>query len=148
MVTGLYSEARIAAGAGMTVICSSSDPNQLRAQLAAFDHTSVRGIISFGIAGGLDPSLQAGDLVVASGITAGGERWPTAAALSEALVGGTAIGRHRIVAGPIVGAEEVILDPRTSNDRIELFIAQLKISIGPGFGIGGNQLRRARYPGR
>ena len=59
IVTGLYSEARIAAGAGMTVICSSSDPDQLRAQLDTFDHASVRGIISFGIAGGLDPSLQA-----------------------------------------------------------------------------------------
>jgi adenosylhomocysteine nucleosidase len=112
MVTGLYSEARIAAGAGMTVICSSSDPQQLRAQLDAFDHASVRGIISFGIAGGLDPSLKAGDLVVASEIMAANDRWATAPALSEALVEGTLIGRRRIVAGTIVGAEEIILDPR------------------------------------
>lgn len=112
IVTGLYSEARIAAGAGMTVICSSSDPDQLRAQLDAFDHASVRGIISFGIAGGLDPSLKAGDLVVASEIMAADERWATAPALSETLVEGTSIGRRRIVAGTIVGAEEIILDPR------------------------------------
>lgn len=112
IVTGLYSEARIAAGAGMTVICSSSDPDQLRAQLGAFDPASVRGIVSFGIAGGLDPLLKAGDLVVASEIMAGEERWATAPALSEALVEGTSIGRRRIVAGAIVGAEEVILEPR------------------------------------
>jgi adenosylhomocysteine nucleosidase len=112
IVTGLYSEARIAAGAGMTVICSSSDPGQLRAQLNAFDHASVRGIISFGIAGGLDPSLKAGDLVVASEIMAADNRWTTAPALSEALVDGANIGRRRIVAGTIVGAEEIILDPR------------------------------------
>ena len=31
IVTGLVQEARIAAGPGMTVICSSSDPQQLRA---------------------------------------------------------------------------------------------------------------------
>src|SRR5712691_11123794 len=33
IVTGLVQEARIAAGPGMTVICSSSDPQQLRALL-------------------------------------------------------------------------------------------------------------------
>ena len=36
IVTGLVQEARIAAGPGMTVICSSSDPQQLRALLDAF----------------------------------------------------------------------------------------------------------------
>jgi len=34
IVTGLVQEARIAAGPGMIVICSSSDPQQLRALLA------------------------------------------------------------------------------------------------------------------
>jgi adenosylhomocysteine nucleosidase len=119
IVTGLFSEARIAAGPGMTVICSSSDPAQLRAQLEAFDHTSVRGIISFGIAGGLDPSLRPGDLVVANEIMASGSRWATAPSLSENLVDRTSIGRRRIVSGTIVGAEEVILDPR---DKIELHV--------------------------
>jgi adenosylhomocysteine nucleosidase len=112
IVTGLFSEARIAAGPGMTVICSSSDPGQLRAQLEAFDHASVRGIISFGIAGGLDPSLRAGDLVVANEIMMGGQRFATTPALSENLVERTNIGRRRIVGGAIVGAEEVMLDPR------------------------------------
>jgi adenosylhomocysteine nucleosidase len=117
IVTGLYSEARIAAGAGMTVICSSSDPDQLRAQLDTFDHASVRGIISFGIAGGLDPSLRPGDLVVANEVMAADDRWATAATLSETLVEGTNIGRRKIVGGTIVGAEEVILHPR---DKIQL----------------------------
>lgn len=117
IVTGLYSEARIAAGPGMTVICSSSDPDQLRVQLDAFDHASVRGIISFGIAGGLDPSLRPGDLVVASEIMASDGRWATARAFSESLVERTTIGRRRIVGGAIVGAEEIILDPR---DKVQL----------------------------
>jgi adenosylhomocysteine nucleosidase len=117
IITGLYSEARIAAGAGMTVICCSSDPNQLRAQLNAFDHASVRGIVSFGIAGGLDPSLQPGDLVVANEIMTANARWATAAALSGSLVEGTNIGRRKIVGGTIVGAEEVLLHPR---DKIRL----------------------------
>ena len=53
VVTGLVQEARIAAGPGMMVICSSSDPQQLRALLTTFDPTSIRGVISFGVAGGL-----------------------------------------------------------------------------------------------
>src|SRR5205807_5585181 len=56
IVTGLVQEARIAAGPGMIVICSSSDPRQLRALLATLDSTTFRGVISFGVAGGLDPA--------------------------------------------------------------------------------------------
>ena len=44
IVTGLIQEARIAAGPGMTVICSSSDPQQLRALLTVFDPTTIRGV--------------------------------------------------------------------------------------------------------
>src|ERR1700742_2784590 len=58
IVTGLVQEARIAAGPGMAVICSSSDPRPLRALLATLDPSSFRGVISFGIAGGLDPSFK------------------------------------------------------------------------------------------
>src|SRR6185295_4607350 len=53
IVTGLVQEARIAAGPGMIVICSSSDPMQLRALLATLDSSTFRGVISFGVAGGL-----------------------------------------------------------------------------------------------
>ena len=75
IVTGLVQEARIAAGPGMTVICSSSDPQQLRALLTVFDPTTIRGVISFGVAGGLDPSLKSGDVVVATEVMAGDARW-------------------------------------------------------------------------
>ena len=51
IITGLMQEARIAAGPGMIVVCSSSDPNQLRALLATLDSTTFRGVISFGVAG-------------------------------------------------------------------------------------------------
>src|SRR3978361_1671196 len=47
IVTGLVQEARIAAGPGMTVICSSSDPPQLRALLTVLAPSSIRGVVRF-----------------------------------------------------------------------------------------------------
>ena len=109
IVTGLVQEARIAAGPGMTVICSSSDPNQLRALLTVFDPTTIRGVISFGVAGGLDPSLRSGDVVVATEVMAGDARWLAGLSLNEELVSGIALGRRRVVRGCLAGVEEVVV---------------------------------------
>jgi hopanoid-associated phosphorylase len=108
IVTGLAQEARIAAGPGMTVICSSSDPQQLRALLATFDPSTIRGVISFGVAGGLCPTLKSGDVVVATEVMAGDSRWLAGLALSEELIAGTGIGRSRVVQGGLAGVEEVV----------------------------------------
>jgi hopanoid-associated phosphorylase len=108
IVTGLVQEARIAAGPGMTVICSSSDPQQLRSLLATFDPSTVRGVISFGIAGGLCPTLKSGDVVVATEVIAGDSRWLAGLALSEELIAGTGLGRRRVVEGGIVGVEKLV----------------------------------------
>jgi adenosylhomocysteine nucleosidase len=108
IVTGLVQEARIAAGPGMTVICSSSNPEQLRSLLAGFDPSTVRGVISFGVAGGLDPSLKSGDVVVATEVTAGETRWQAGLALSEELIDGSGLGGQKIVRGGLVGVEQVV----------------------------------------
>ena len=109
IVTGLIQEARIAAGPGMTVICSSSDPQQLRALLTVFDPTTIRGVISFGVAGGLDPSLRSGDVVVATEVMAGDVRWLAGLSLNDELVSGIALGRRRVVRGGLAGVEEVVV---------------------------------------
>src|ERR1700709_106518 len=108
IVTGLVQEARIAAGPGMTVICSSSDPGQLRSLLADIDPSTVRGVISFGLAGGLDPTLKSGDVVVATEVMAGASRWLAGFALSEELIAGTGLGRRRVVQGGLVGVERIV----------------------------------------
>jgi hopanoid-associated phosphorylase len=108
IVTGLKQEARIAAGPGLTVICSSSNPVQLREMMMSFDPASIRGIVSFGVAGGLSPALRSGDIVIASEIVAATNRWVAAEGLSQALYG-LPEGEHRIVRGVLVGVEEVVL---------------------------------------
>lgn len=108
IVTGLVQEAKIAAGPGMTVICSSSDPVQLRTLLADFDPASVRGVISFGVAGGLDPELKSGAVVVATEVVAGNSRWAASEALSDELIAGAGVGRQKVFRGGLVGVEKVV----------------------------------------
>src|SRR5918995_3580340 len=66
-VTGLAFEARIAAGAGVRVVCAG---NGERLRRALRDALSARcsGIISFGLAGGLDRGLECGRWIVADAI--------------------------------------------------------------------------------
>ena len=108
IVTGLVQEARIAAGPGMIVICSSSDPQQLRALLTVFDPSTIRGVISFGVAGGLDPTLKSGDVVVATEVLAGDTRWLAGLPLNEQMIASVALGRRRVVRGCLAGVEKVV----------------------------------------
>jgi adenosylhomocysteine nucleosidase len=108
IVTGLAQEARIAAGPGMTVICSSSDPQQLRALLTVVDPSTIKGVISFGVAGGLDPALKSGDVVVATEVLAGDTRWLAGLTLNEELIAGVALGGSRVVRGGLAGVEQVV----------------------------------------
>jgi adenosylhomocysteine nucleosidase len=117
IVTGLPQEARIAAGPGVTVICSASDPQQLRRLLRASDPTAVRGVVSFGIAGGLDPSLNAGDVVIATEVVAGGSRWPTAPAFARDLVATTNPDGRRVTRGVLAGSETIVV---TTDSKAEL----------------------------
>ena len=108
IVTGLVQEARIATGPGMTVICSSSDPIQLRVLLAGIDPSTIRGVISFGVAGGLDPELKSGAVVIATEVMAGDRRWIAATSLSDELIAGAGIGRQTVFRGGLVGVEKVV----------------------------------------
>jgi hopanoid-associated phosphorylase len=69
-------EARIAAGAGARVICVGNTEMLAGALACAIDE-DCRGLISFGVAGGLSPEVKAGTCVVASAIHAGTMRFKT-----------------------------------------------------------------------
>jgi len=93
----------------MAVICSSSSPRQLRALLTVVDPESIRGVVSFGVAGGLDPTLRSGDVVVATEVLAGDARWAAGLSLSDDLIGKLTAGHRRVVRGLLAGAEEVLV---------------------------------------
>lgn len=81
-VVGLSKEARLAAGPGVEALGAGGSPHRLRELLGARDGVGLRAVVSFGIAGGLDPGLAPGDVIVASGILSDGERNATDAGLS------------------------------------------------------------------
>jgi hopanoid-associated phosphorylase len=75
-VTGLAREARIAAGPGVRAIAGGGDPQGLAASLERELARGGRGVISFGIAGGLTEHLVAGTWLVARAVIAQDACWP------------------------------------------------------------------------
>jgi hopanoid-associated phosphorylase len=104
VVTGMAFEARIAASAGVEVLWGAHGV-MLERLLAARLRLPCEGVISFGVAGGLDPSLAPGAVVVAERIVDGGNCFETdpawCAAMRQALpsaVGATVAGGDAAVA--------------------------------------------------
>ncbi len=72
-VTGLRREARIVESDDMAVISSGGDQASLAQKIVIALQRPARGVVSFGIAGALAPSLRPSDCVVASCIIDGRE---------------------------------------------------------------------------
>ena len=85
-VSGLASEARIAAGPGVRAIAAAGDPLRLANVLEREVSRGARGIMSFGIAGGLADNIEAGTWLIGRAVVAGDARWPCDAAWADALV--------------------------------------------------------------
>src|SRR6201990_2465900 len=76
-VTGLSREARIARRARLTPVISAANRELLEQRLTEAIAKGAKGIVSFGIAGALVPLLRIGDVVVATHVVHGDERYPT-----------------------------------------------------------------------
>lgn len=112
IITGLLSERACAEGEGLVPICSGADTEGLRAALERTQGFALAGVVSFGIAGGLDPALRPGDVVVGSAVVAEGERYPASAELSAILSEGLTAAGGKIASGLIAGVEAPVLDPK------------------------------------
>jgi len=98
-------EARIALGPGVAVICNHA--SQLVASLEAAAKRGAAGIISFGIAGGLAPDLNAGDWVVGSGVRTEHGHFPTDRGWARALLEALPSAVH----AEIVGTDAPVAEP-------------------------------------
>lgn len=108
-MTGLAAEARVAAGAHMSVIWGAGDSERLATKLEhAISHNNVSAIVSFGIAGGLAPGVCAGTPLVARAIIAeDGQIYESHRAWAHRLA--TALGGAPIV--DMAGVDVPVADP-------------------------------------
>lgn len=98
VVVGLAFEARIAASSGLPIICSG-DGRTLTPDLKRAIATGCTGLISFGVAGGLDPTLKPGTCVVGSAIVTGDGRHETDRHWSQRLLEAMPGAVHGVLAG-------------------------------------------------
>ena len=98
---GLAFEGRIARGSGLRASAPRVCCGMLRERLAAAVDPGCAGIVSFGIAGGLDPALPPGTLIIASSVIGANAAWPADEQWESRLLGLF----PRAVHGPILGAD-------------------------------------------
>ena len=103
---GLAFEARIAAGPGVHVVCRTAE-SEFEAVADNAVRQGYRGMISFGVAGGLASHLRAGDWVVASAVRESQTVRATDAGWSRKLIGMIAGAVH----APIVGVDSPVAEP-------------------------------------
>ena len=106
VIAGLAFEARIAAGSGLRVICSG-DGKDLAAKISRSITHDCRGLISFGVSGGLAPHLKPGTCVIGSAVISSAGEHPTDVQWSKRLLDAF----PNPVYGALVGVPQPIADP-------------------------------------
>jgi hopanoid-associated phosphorylase len=107
VVVGLAFEARIARNSRGTAICCRRGDAASRVMAEALDDPSCHGVISFGIAGGLDHRHRSGTHLIASHVIAGNDVIPTHRPWSEMLLKSCGPAVH----APILGSDGVVVEP-------------------------------------
>jgi adenosylhomocysteine nucleosidase len=98
-VTGLTAEARIARRCGGLVRAGGGLPDGAEHAARALVADGARALVSFGLAGGLDPALRPGALIVPEAVLEAGVVYTVDAALAGRFGGPTP---HRLLAGRAV----------------------------------------------
>ena len=84
VAAGMAFEARIAKGSGVRTVYGQKREAYIK-KLHELVRSGARGIISFGVAGGLSPSLSPGDVVVPSSVVTAKATFPTDPRWSQSL---------------------------------------------------------------
>jgi adenosylhomocysteine nucleosidase len=111
VVSGLAAEARIAAGDGIVTLAGGGDSLSLAQQLRALERTTIAGVVSFGVAGALDPALRPGDIVAATSIITMDESYAVSEAHRERWAPSLALSRRAVREGAIAGVDAPVLGP-------------------------------------
>jgi adenosylhomocysteine nucleosidase len=140
VVTGATFEADIAAGDGVITVCSGADPSRLRALLNDIDPQKIRAVISFGLAGGLDPALRPGDVLIADDIVAGTRTWKANPDLASAL---QAALNEKALRCRFTGADATVM---TAHAKTALRVATNAAAVDMETHIAAEFAERAKLP--
>lgn len=99
VVTGLAAEAAVARRAGLAAEACGARPSRATEIALRLADGGARALASFGVAGGLDPELRPGDLIVACEIDAEGGRTQAAKAWRDRIVRRLPGARVGVIAG-------------------------------------------------
>jgi hypothetical protein len=123
--SGLKVEAKIAQAAGFSVVIGAGDRDRT-ATLVAKAAAQTECLVSFGIAGGLAPELEAGTVVVSGEVVSGRHHWAVEPNYMRRLSDfAHSIGAIR---GPVLGATS-ILATRTEKKRAWVATRALAVDL-------------------
>jgi hopanoid-associated phosphorylase len=112
IVVGLAFEARIAGSCKGATICCRRGSEAAIAMVRALDDPDCHGVISFGIAGGLNRELPTGSHLVASHVVTPNGVLPTDPLWSRQLLSSSPRALH----APILGTDYVVSDPEQKRE--------------------------------
>ena len=111
VVTGMAAEARLAAGPGVTTIMAGGNSARLRSMLHARLQPDCRAVISVGIAGGLDPSLEPGDVIVATGVATADRRHAASPIVARRIAARLSNHPKRVIMADLAGVDSAVRSP-------------------------------------
>jgi adenosylhomocysteine nucleosidase len=120
VVVGLIAEARIARRLGWEVGIGGGTAEGAAAAAERLAQSGNSGLVSFGLAGGLDPALRPGAIIVPSAVWLDGRRVRTDAGLAGRLGGATG---HILLAGTDIAstaADKAAQRRRSGADALDL----------------------------
>jgi adenosylhomocysteine nucleosidase len=138
LVVGFAAEARVAHLSGWPVAIGGGTTEGAAHAVKRLIEAGATGIVSFGLAGGLDPNLPAGSLIVADSVTAYGRVWPTDPYLNARLGGSTGhlcLGLDRVVASK---GEKQRLSQETGASLVDMesgAVAAVAAALGVPFAV-------------
>jgi len=142
-ITGMQREAACCANDGVMIICSGANIQYLNQQLAALENEKFSAVVSVGLAGGLDPTLRSGDILIADAIVENSETLPTDQRFAQALTQGISACGNKVVNGALYGADAIIL---SVEEKARLHATTQAMAVDMESHIAAHFARRRKLP--